>query len=187
MNQPISNVVPAEVFSRSDVASGQVICPCRARLLDLLNGRYVDRSGQSDFVEFEESSSSLPSGSSSGTRTEHVRKQAIELLALSDPDLCRGQGAADNNVYPYKAKKPIWVKVRMHGYTLTGRMYCSQGQTIGDVLAEDCTFLPLTEATIASRNYVYGSRPFVAVNKSEIISSSAIDRPASARQLMESS
>ena len=124
-------------------------------------------------------------GSQNGMWTEHVRKQAIELPTLADPDLRQGQGAEEAKVSPYKPNTPVWVRIRMHGYTMPGRMHCGQGQSVGDVFREDCTFPPLTEAIIASRKYVHGSRPFVAVNKSETISSAEIERPASAKQLMQ--
>jgi hypothetical protein len=64
----------------------------------------------------------------------------------------------------------VRVSIELPGYSLDGTMHCSPGRTIRDVLDENTMFLPMTEVTIIRDNRVYGSRPFVAVRKEQIIS-----------------
>ena len=49
-------------------------------------------------------------------------------------------------------------------------MYRLPGQTIREVLDEKTLFLPLTDVTMVLEGRIYGTRPFVAVRKDQIIS-----------------
>lgn len=161
--------VEVEFFVGPQVLSGYLAISTGRRLLDLLN-RLGDheRDVNSDYIEF-----TAASGASGEEPRQvlYVRKAAVELAAVSDPDLARGAGAkASEAVYPRIEKLPMRVSLEMVGHSLEGTMYTLPGRTVRDVLDEKTPFLPLTNVTIARDNHLYGIRPFVAVKKEQIIS-----------------
>jgi hypothetical protein len=167
-----SNLVPLEFYTNSRVVSGYVSCPNGARLLDILNGTSAaERNLKGDFLEFIDAphpEEELPRENGKG----YVRKSAVQLVGISDSALGRGIGASDGpKLYPFVKKSPVRVNLELQTYTLIGSIHRTQGQTMQDVLNEDSSFLPLTDVTIAREYSVYGTRPFVAVNKQQIISS----------------
>jgi hypothetical protein len=57
----------------------------------------------------------------------------------------------------------------MSTYALIGNIHLASKQTVRDVLKDHRLFLPLTDATITDDSGFRGERPFVAVNKRQII------------------
>jgi hypothetical protein len=106
---------------------------------------------------------------------EYIRKAAVELLAISDGDLRRGIGGrSDAKVYPFKQKSRVPVNLQLNlqlnAYAVTGSIHCSQRQTIQDVLNDDRPFLALTDVAMPHEFHICGTKPFIALNKQQIIS-----------------
>lgn len=161
--------VAVEFFVGSQVLSGYLSISAGRRLLDMLNklGDH-ERDVNSDYVEF---TAAAESSDEEPRRARYVRKSAVELAAVSEPDLARGAGAETSpDVYPRVEKSTVHVSLEMVGYSLEGTMHTLPGRTIRDVLDEKAVFLPLTDVTIARENHLYGTRPFVAIKKEQIIS-----------------
>ncbi len=152
--------------------SSEVCCPAGLRLLDFLNGSNpLRQSVRGDFLELvvlradHGDALHLPP-------IEYVRKGAIQFAALTDADGGRGAGTGGApKAYPFVRKSRATVSLELPDYTLIGSVHCGQGQTAQDVLNDGGPFLPLTEVIIASQDGFYGTRPFVAVNKQQVISS----------------
>jgi hypothetical protein len=161
--------VPVEFYIGPQILSGYLPVAAGRRLLDILNMiSDLDRDVQSEYIGFT-SDSGGPGGEAPQVR--YVRKLSVGLAALSDPELARGAGAkVSTGLYPRVEKAGVRVSIELPGYSLDGTMHCSPGRTIRDVLDEDTMFLPMTEVTIIRDNRVYGSRPFVAVRKEQIVS-----------------
>jgi len=174
ISQEVSGVVTLEFYTRSHVLSGQVSCPSRSRLSDLLNESSLERSVKGEFIEFV--NAYYPGNGDGDTHQdkpkEYIRKAAIQLVAVPDADLGRGIGTGNNpKAYPFVRKYTARVSLQLETYTLIGSIHCCQGQSVQDVLNDNTLFLPLTDVTIAREYHVYATRPFVAVNKQQIISS----------------
>jgi hypothetical protein len=172
----IDNLVPVELLVKSRLMKGRISCPIASRISDLLNGEYVRRGrAKSEFLEFVPAADVPEIGIQPETFKEHIRKTAIDLLALSADGVRKGV-ARDGGpqVYPYKRKKAVSVRLEVslsgYGCSLSGSMHCGKGQTSADVLNDDRQFLVLTNVTLAYEVGMRGTRPFVAVNKAQIIS-----------------
>ena len=172
MNQVQSiKTLQVELYTGDEVLSGRIPCPSSSRLLDLLNIRGVEGwNAKHDLIEFH-SILYGPSGEElQGMNVMHIRKSAIHIVAVDDVDLGRGAGAdSSQRVYPVVNKTQVRVTLRLPNYTLLSNVHCIEGQTIGDLMNSDMTFLPLTHVTITRDQHEYGTRPFVAVNKEQII------------------
>ena len=102
---------------------------------------------------------------------EYVRKSAIDLVAVAgENDGKVTAGVAAEDVGRYLEKSPARISLDVGSYTLTGDLHCAPGETVEDVLNADAPFLPLTSVTMVRDNLLYGNRPFIAVNKREVIS-----------------
>lgn len=163
------NLVAVEFFIGLHVLCGQLSIATGRRLLDILNrSSDFDRDIQSDYVEFM--SEAGTNGDESG-KVRYVRKMSVELAALSEPNLARGAGAkALPGVYPRVEKAKVYVSLETPIYSLYGNMHCASGRTVRDVLDERTLFLPLTDVSIEHDKKLYGTRPFVAIKKEQIIS-----------------
>ena len=168
-----SHIFPVEFFTHSGVVSGQISCPVDTRLLDVINGTCaLEGSIKGDFIEFV--NLIIPIGESDylSHPKEYIRKTAFQLLALTDINLGRGVGAQNNpNIFPFVQKTLLPVSFQLQNYTLIGNIHLDRNQTARDLLNGEADFLPLTEVTIAQDYHLFGTRPFVAVNKEHIISS----------------
>jgi hypothetical protein len=67
-------------------------------------------------------------------------------------------------------KTPIEVHVKRESYSISGKLFRNKKQNILDVLNDGMFFLPMTDVTISMDSGYFGNRPFVAVNKQQIIS-----------------
>jgi hypothetical protein len=168
--KPIS--VPVEIYTDRKALSGYIKCPEYVRLIDLFNNTGVERTYSSDFIEFVDTSDRVFGKDGPEKQPEYIRRDAIEMVAVSEDGLCRGVCASGGiKAYPFVHKVQSTVNVQLHAFILYGNIHLSQGQTIADLLNEDKAFLPLTEVDIIFEDYLYGVRPFAAVNKKHIISS----------------
>ena len=172
MNQlQSSESLPIELYNDDEVMSGQISCPSPLRLLDLLNGTGVEtQNGRNEFFTFE---GFLDASNASGRkemRTLYIRKAAIHLVAVDEVDLGRGVGAGmSQKGYPLVHKSSVRVTLRLRNYKLIGNVHCVLRQTVQDLLNSNTAFLPLTDVTLIREEHVLGTRPFVAVNKAQII------------------
>jgi hypothetical protein len=172
MNQIQSiKTLPVELYTGDEVLSGRVSCPSSSRLLDLLNNRGVERwNAKNELIEFHGFLYGTSGEEHQGINVLRIRKSALHLVAVDDVDLGRGAGADNSQrVYPVVNKTQVRVTLRLPNYTLLSNIHCSEGQTIEDLMNSDMTFLPLTHVTITRDQHEYGTRPFVAVNKEQII------------------
>jgi hypothetical protein len=170
------NYVPVELCTKSQLMRGHVFCPVNSRVSDLINDVYVSaRNAKGEFLEFAPTSDSTGRETYEQIPKEYIRKAAIELLALSDADLRRGIGGSDGpKVYPYKQKNQVPVRlefnVHLNTYSLEGSIHCGQGQATENVLCDDRSFLLLTDVMMPREFSICGTKPFVALNKEQIIS-----------------
>jgi hypothetical protein len=172
MNQVQSvKTLSVELYAGDEVLSGQICCPSSSRLLDLLNSRGVEKwNPKNELVEFHGFLYGTSGEELQGVNVLRIRKSALHLVAVDDVDLGRGAGAdGSQRVYPVVNKTQVRVTLRLPNYTLLCNIHCSEGQTIEDLMNSDMTFLPLTHVTITRDQHEYGTRPFVAVNKEQII------------------
>ena len=164
--------VPLELYTGSRVLSGQVSYHTGSRVTELLNGEVAintDRAVKSGFIGLSDCTRLDSVDASPKEHTIYVRKSSIQMVAIADSDTGRGVGADSNHKnYPFVNKSPVEVSLDLDGYTVTGSIYCRQGQTILDVLDDERSFLPMTSVKITRRNNVECSRPFAAINKRKI-------------------
>jgi hypothetical protein len=162
-----------EFYTQFRVLSGYIHCPVERRLLDLLNDAGAsDYDINGEFLEFIDISASSEDQAYQQGLKEYIRKAAIQLVGISDTNLARGVGTkAGSKLYPFIQKSTFPVSLQLQTYTLTGSIHYSQGQSVQDVLNEQKLFIPLTDVTIAHQYGMYATRPFVAVNKEQVISS----------------
>jgi hypothetical protein len=163
--------VSVELYTRSAVRSGQVTCPAGSRLSDVLNDAAGDREGRAAFLDFQPMGPPADLSRDDRVAREFVRKSAIDLVAVSDAEAGQATAGAAGDVAPrYREKTPARITLELGAYTLIGDMYRAPGETVEDVLNAGAQFLPLTGVTMVRDNLFYGTRPFVAVNKREVIS-----------------
>lgn len=166
-----------ECYTQSDVFSGSICCPAGLRIIELLNSRRHDNG--SKFIEFINVSDSKHEDSYCNRSIDYIRKGAVQFVAVSDANLGRGIGANDGPKRPpFFRKSVIPASLHLQTYTLHGSIHHAQGQTVQDVLNDDAEFLPLTDVTIVYECNIYGTRPFVAVNKEQITSCEALPAPS---------
>ena len=154
-----------ECYTEDEVIAGRIRWPTGLRLLDLLNSLYtIRRESAGEFLDMIDIARDTDD-----TRTL-VSKSAIRMIAISDADLARGEGAVSSPRYPFVRKSEAAVSLKLKTHTINGSMHLAERESIQDVLNRDALFVPVTNAILAtSENYFYGTRPFVAVNKKHII------------------
>ena len=164
----VENFLELEVYTQSPVETGKMPCPSIVRVLDLLNNQFFpDAAGDKSFLELMES------GAAAGQDAPklYFRKSAIELIAFTDANAGRGNGAAPSlKVYPFVSKMPRRVTIELHSYTVVGNIHCASDQSVKTILDERKAFLPVTDAVITNGSGFRGERSFVAINRHQIIS-----------------
>ncbi len=157
--------LPMECFTGDEVFVGHTRWPVGIRLLDLLNSLYTTRYDSSgEFLDF------INMSAENDPVETHINKTAVTMVALDEIDLARGAGAGADRTYPFVPKSTVPVSVKTDAFTVDGSMHVADRETITDILNRDALFLPITGATIATReNHLYARRPFVAVNKRHIV------------------
>lgn len=162
------NFLEIEVYTQSASKTGKVPCPSISRVLDLLNNQiFSDAASDKGFLEMLESGASADQDAPK----LYFRKSAIELIALTDANTGRGIGAAPSQkTYPFVHKISRRVALELHSYKVVGSIHCASDQSVMATLNERKAFLPMTDAVITNGSSLCKKRPFVAVNKNQIIS-----------------
>src|SRR3972149_958361 len=176
--QQAQDWVSLDFFTSSRVLSGYATCPKGSRLLDVLNGQLAPGpAAKGAFLEFA-AAEPVSAGEAGIDKTpkQYVRKTSIQFVGVPEADLARGAGARPGaRCYPFSPKSAVRVSLQLQDYSLSGNLHRKEGQSIQAVLNEETQFLPLTDVTIARESdgdcHLFGLRPFVAVNKDQIISS----------------
>jgi hypothetical protein len=164
--------IDVELFAGPEVLYGRLTCPTGSRLSDLLNDSLpTEREARSTFLEFLLKPRPGDFEPGENEAREYIRKSAIDLLAISDGDVGRKTGnSGRRNAHLFQKKSPVRVVLQLGTFTLIGDIHRSPGQTVHDVLNDDAQFLPLTDVTMVRDSLIYGTRPFIVVNKREVIS-----------------
>lgn len=164
----VENFLELEVYTQSPVKIGKMPCPSIVRVLDLLNNQFSpDDTGDKSFLELMESGA----GAGQDEPKIYFKKSAIDLIAFTDANAGRGIGAASSlKAYPFVSKMPRRVTIELHSYMVVGNIYCASDQSVMTILNERKAFLPATDAVITNASGFRGERPFVAINKHQIIS-----------------
>ena len=170
-SQQSAEILQLEVYTQSRVISSEVCCPAGLRLLDILNEPVPhEPTVKADFLVVAELRARVYDDVLMPPPRQYVRKSAIQFAAVTDANAGRGAGAGDvPKARPYVRKSRATVSLELPDYTLIGTVHCDQGQTAPDVLNDGRPFLPLTDVVIACQEGFYGTRPFVAVNKQQVI------------------
>ena len=151
---------------------GSICQPREQRLLDILNGVFVERPENSDmFLKLSGVTIFYLDGTKERQPTAYINKATIQLAALDD-DLARGIGGkVGPKSYPFVQKSSVPVNLRLQTYALIGSLHCASGLRVSHVLEEKLMFLPLTNAKIrVLGNGIWRPSPFVAVNREQILS-----------------
>ncbi len=157
-----SQVLDIEVFSQSPVRSGSLRCPSSMRFIDLLN---------SQFSGAEESFLEMTAALDGRTVKVFLHQSKLEIIALTEGETRRGIGASSNaKAYPFVSKTARRVSIEMPGYSISGELHLPEGQDVASLLREPKAFFPLTSAVIAGESGLRIERPFVAVNKHQMVS-----------------
>ncbi len=164
----VENFLELEVYTQSSVKTGRVFCPSISRMLDLLNDQFSsDAANNKGFLEIME----CDAAAGPDAPKLYFGKSAIDLIALTEANTGRGIGAAPSQkAYPFVPKMSRRVTIELHSYTVVGNIHCASDQSVMAILNERKAFLPMTATVITDGSGLRGERPFVAVNKNQIIS-----------------
>ena len=165
MNQlQAKELLHLELFTGEDILQGTVSCPSSLRLFDVLN----QAKEFCVFHDFCQSDSEI-----NGDKNDclYVRTGAISFAAVEDFDTGRGVKAKGKSWvgFPVIAKAQRQVTVRLQNAVINGDVHFGRGQSLADLMNDERSFLPLTNASIAFRSNQPLNRPFVAINKRQII------------------
>ena len=154
-----------ECYTEDEVLAGRIRWPIGLRLLDLLNSLYsTPRDSSGNFLDFIDVSRE---GASVST---FISKSAVGMVTIGDVNLARGAGGEPGKKYPYVPKSTVDVTLKLKTGTISGTMHLSENESIKDMLNRNSLFVPVTNATIATADQrFYGTRPFIAVNKTHIV------------------
>jgi len=149
-------------FGELDIIQASLNCPSGIRISDLLNRTDDTRPGRNLFLELID----ITTG-----EVTYLRKETVQFVTADDPRTGRGFGGASGYTqYPVVEKLPVRVNIELKSYRLIGQAYQMKNRTLKAVLAENAVFLPLTDVIIIRESKLIGEKPFVAVNKRQIIS-----------------
>lgn len=151
--------------------------PHDLRLSDVLNeglagecrygGSFLDLTGVTIFGEgnFKERYTNL-----------YIAKSTLHMVETPDGDVARGIGAkVGRKRHPFVRKSPMYVRLQLPNYTLTGNIHGASGQSVLDILNSELMFLPLTDAKMKEEGSDrWRSVAFLAVNRKEILSAHKI-------------
>jgi len=155
-------VLVLNFFSELEETRASFYCSPGSRIIDMLN-RADDRSqSHNTFLELKDSESNSEI---------YIRKNTILFVTADDANTGRGFGGEPHyNQYPVVEKVPVKVNVQLNSYRLIGDIYQLNDKTIKATLADNVPFLPLTDVMIVRGTKLICEKPFVAVNKRQIIS-----------------
>ena len=105
-------------------------------------------------------------------KTTYVNKAAILIVVPHDGDSARGiGGSGDPKHLPFVQKTPVFARLVLPGYEVSGYMHCSSGQTPWSLLEGQLWFVPLTNVKIMVPGSLSSwTDPFAALNREQIVS-----------------
>jgi hypothetical protein len=149
-------------FGESDSIQARLNCPSGVRIIDLLNRTDYASPARNMFLELID----INAG-----EVTYLRKETIQFVTADDARTGRGfGGVAGHTHYPVIEKLPVRVNIELKSYRLIGQAYYMKNRTLKAMLAENAVFLPLTDVIIMRESRLIAEKPFVAVNKRQIIS-----------------
>ena len=165
--QPYVSDSPGEllvlgIFNDSEEIRTRFLCPPGYRIIDILNRTSDGTPGHNSFIELVDGD----------TQQEvYISKEIIQFVAVDDANAGRGFGSDPRHTnYPVVEKLPVKVNVQLKSYRLIGMAYQAKNKSLKTMLGESIVFLPLTDVIILRESKLIGEKPFVAVNKRQILS-----------------
>jgi hypothetical protein len=161
----------SDFFNEAEIIRAQLYCPPGYRLLDVLNRAVDDDFGRnSAFIEVMECGTEKM-GCVEGTNKTYIRKEIIQFVAVSDADTSRGLGCdVSRGEYQSLNKTPVKLNIQLKSHKLIGQAFQLKNKTLKSILNDNSLFLPLVDVLILCGSQLVGTRPFVMVNKRQIIS-----------------
>jgi hypothetical protein len=162
-------VCDLSIYTNMNILHGEIRCPTGLRLSDLFNRLGISRGKGNDFFEFINVFDPNVRNVDCEKRCSFIRKDSIQILAVSSVNTGRGIGAnSDYKYYPFVPKTKVSITLQLQDYHLAGSINLAEGQTTKSLLHEDKQFLPMTEVTIGSEKGLADSWPFAMVNKNSL-------------------
>lgn len=161
------------VHMPAQVLTGFVSLPPGKRLSDFLNGDLIGQSNNSGmFLKLTDVAISHADGTQERTETIYINREAIQMLRTLEHDSARGIGAKDGlKRYPFLHKLPVRATMHLPGYELSGCLHCTNVQEVPQLLAQELSFLPCTDAKIHDVNGdKWWNAGFVVVNRRQVCS-----------------
>ncbi len=163
--------IAVAVHMPEKVLTGFISLPPRTRLSDYLNG---DPTGQSSrpcrFLELTAVTIFHADGTKERPDTIYINTEAIQMLRTRKKDSARGIGASYGaKQSPFIIKIPLRAAMRLPSYEIDGYLHCRDVPGVTQLLAEDLTFLPCTDARIHNIDEdLWWDAGFVAINRKHI-------------------
>lgn len=155
------SLIVLNLYGESVEIRTRFYCPSGYRILDMLNREdgVSERNAFIDLIDLD------------SKEETHIRKETIQFVAVDEAGAGRGFSSDPaHRQFPYVEKLPIQVNIQLSSYRLIGTAYQLKTRTIKALLAENSTFMPLTGVIILREGKPVSEKPFVAVNKMQIIS-----------------
>jgi hypothetical protein len=163
------NWLELEFYTQTQRLRGQISCPAGMRILDMLNTPCsLTDNEKTEFIELK--GYSKTDDNCLEPKTVCIKKDDILFVSAPDVNTGRGLGAkGEFKVFPFVPKTKMRVSIQVNTYSITGTLFRAENQTMVGVLNDGMFFLPLTYVLINKDCCLFGDRPFVAVNKKQII------------------
>ena len=161
----------ATLYTETGVLRGLVRHLEGERISDLLNDVPRGQLWQAGpFFEFLDATSRDAEPASQTAPGRVVRRSAIHMVTLADPNGGRGAGArGDTSEFPFVRKLPVTVSIETEDGSLAGHIHCSAGQKPQDVLKEAPAFISLTDVSVRlMAGALRFTVPYVALNKERV-------------------
>jgi hypothetical protein len=154
-----------DFFTETQILTGGISCPAGMRILDLLNTPCNGlTSRKTEFIELEDHTNPE-------AKSVCIKKDSVLFVSTPEENMGRGLGAnGEFKIYPVVTKIPMRICAQMKNYTVCGNLFRTKNQQMIDVFNDGMFFLPLTDAAIYRDSVLWGNRPFVAVNKQQVVS-----------------
>lgn len=160
-----------QIYLSNCIVYGDMHCPGKRRLLDVLNGIPVAAgSYKDDFLVLTNAGIQLPNRPEQKLNTIWVHRAGL-LFVRELGERFKGIGEAESRAYPYVSKNPQKVAVHMPSYVLTGHLHCAEKTNVADLLNSEPMFVALTKVSICPvTGEGLSEVDFIAVNKGQILS-----------------
>jgi hypothetical protein len=163
-----------EAFTERNIFRGYTTHAISERFLDILNnGSIVNKSTlANDFLPLTEVEIFDMNGKKVEV-TPNCLLNKSNILVVAECRITQGElPPAKPFLYTlFQRKQSIWVNIQIQDLTINGQVHVNQNETSIQDLEIEGGFLPVTQATIASKlNCSDSEYDFLAVNKNQIIS-----------------